>query len=75
MARPESCIAEGYNTQEAIKYVAECPDLDLNWAFVLIENDDPKIVGDVVPVTYMEKVMSEVLYEQHISLCSLTTQQ
>jgi hypothetical protein len=64
-ARPESCIAEGQITQEAIKYAAEyCPDVDLKWASPWMEEDEPKLSGDVVPEAHVEKVMSNVLYEQ-----------
>ena len=59
MARLKSCIAEGYIIQEAIKYAGECLNLDLNWAFVLIEKDNPKIIEDVVSLAYVEKVVYE----------------
>jgi hypothetical protein len=64
-ARPESSIAEGYLTQEAIHYTAEfCPDLDPNWASISMDEEDPKMLRDVVPTAHVERIMSDVVFEQ-----------
>jgi hypothetical protein len=65
MARPESCIAEGYITQEAIRYVAQfCPDLDPKWGSQLLEEEDSQILEELLPTSHVEKQMTEVVYEQ-----------
>jgi hypothetical protein len=65
MARPESCIAEGYITQEAMKFAAEyCSGLDPKWALSENVQEDLKMSGEEVPTAYTERVMSDVLYEQ-----------
>jgi hypothetical protein len=38
--------------------------LDLDWASFGKEDDDSKMVEDIVPAAHVEKEMSEVVYEQ-----------
>jgi hypothetical protein len=63
MARPESCIAEGYVIHEAMKFAAEyCTGLDPRWAAVWMLEEDKKMIEEVLPKAYTDKVMTEVVY-------------
>jgi hypothetical protein len=65
MARPESCIAEGYITHEAMKLAQEyCTGLDPKWASIWVSDDDQKLYGQDLPKAHLERVMSDVVYEQ-----------
>jgi hypothetical protein len=65
MARPESCIAEGYITHEAMKFAAEyCTGLDPKWSAFWSDVDDVKFKGEDLPSAHTEKVMPSVVYEQ-----------
>jgi hypothetical protein len=65
MARPESCIAKGYVTHEAMKFATEyCIDLDPKWASAWGDEGDKRMDDAFLQKAYVEKVMSEVEYEQ-----------
>jgi hypothetical protein len=65
MARPESCIAEGYITHEAMKFAEEyCRGFDPNWASGWVDEEDKRVTEEVLPKAHTERVMTDVVYEQ-----------
>jgi hypothetical protein len=65
MARPESCIAEGYITHEAMKFSADyCTGLDPTWASVWVVDDDQRLYGQDLPKAFSERILSDVVHEQ-----------
>jgi hypothetical protein len=65
MARPESCIAEGFITHEAMKFAREyCTLLDPTWASAWMDEDDTKMDEEALPIAHTERMMTDVMYEQ-----------
>jgi len=65
MARPESSIAEGYITHEAMKYASEyITSGDFKWMSSWVNEDDNEMTGDHLPEAFTTKVMDDVYYEQ-----------
>jgi hypothetical protein len=65
MARPESGIAEGYVTHEAMKFASEyCTGIYPKWSAFWSDVDDLKFRGEDLPSVHIEKVIPQVVYEQ-----------
>ena len=65
MAWPESSIAEGYITHEAMKYAAEfVSEIDPHWDLAWTDEDESMLTGNHLPKASSVKVMTRIYREQ-----------